>query len=157
MKIVRGGEYFFCEYCSSFYFPQESRDGVRILGEPSGFLCPVCREELVSAAIIGIGMLCCRRCRGVLIKQDAFRVAVEYSRASASGPADLPKPLSKQEGKRTIKCPGCGRQMDTHPYYGPGNVIIDVCTDCREIWLDYGELARIINAPGRDRKKPREG
>lgn len=153
MKVAGDGEYFFCEYCSSSYFPQQSRDGVRVLGEPSGFFCPVCRGELVSATIIGIGILCCGGCRGLLIKQEAFKVAVEYSRASASGPADLPKPLNKEEYKRKLKCPCCGRQMDTHPYYGPGNILIDVCMDCRMIWLDCGELGKIINAPGRDRKR----
>jgi Zn-finger nucleic acid-binding protein len=37
--------------------------------------------------------------------------------------------------------------MDTHPYAGPGNVIIDSCGDCWLLWLDRGELARIAHAP----------
>jgi hypothetical protein len=33
--------------------------------------------------------------------------------------------------------------MDTHPYGGPGNVIIDNCERCELNWLDYGELAKV--------------
>jgi Zn-finger nucleic acid-binding protein len=41
--------------------------------------------------------------------------------------------------------------MDVHPYYGPGNVVIDSCSACDLIWLDHGELTQITDAPGRDR------
>jgi Zn-finger nucleic acid-binding protein len=37
--------------------------------------------------------------------------------------------------------------MDTHPYGGPGNVIMDTCEHCSLNWLDYGELQRIVRAP----------
>jgi hypothetical protein len=30
-------------------------------------------------------------------------------------------------------------------------VVIDSCRDCDVIWLDFGELKQIVNAPGRDR------
>jgi Zn-finger nucleic acid-binding protein len=41
--------------------------------------------------------------------------------------------------------------MDVHPYYGPGNIVIDSCSACDLIWLDHGELQQITDAPGRDR------
>ena len=41
--------------------------------------------------------------------------------------------------------------MDTHPYYGPGNVVIDSCDRCELVWLDFGELKQIVDAPGQDR------
>ena len=46
--------------------------------------------------------------------------------------------------------------METHPYYGPGNVIIDSCARCEFVWLDFGELKQIADAPGADRgvRKP---
>jgi Zn-finger nucleic acid-binding protein len=36
--------------------------------------------------------------------------------------------------------------MDTHPYGGPENVIIDDCERCEVNLLDYGELQRIVHA-----------
>lgn len=41
--------------------------------------------------------------------------------------------------------------MDVHPYYGPGNIVIDTCSRCNVIWLDCGELQQIADAPGKDR------
>ena len=41
--------------------------------------------------------------------------------------------------------------MSTHPYYGPGNIVIDSCEGCDAVWLDFGELTQITDAPGRDR------
>jgi Zn-finger nucleic acid-binding protein len=41
--------------------------------------------------------------------------------------------------------------MDVHPYYGPGNVVIDTCSGCDMVWLDHGELKQIADAPGQDR------
>lgn len=41
--------------------------------------------------------------------------------------------------------------MNTHPYYGPGNVVIDTCSHCEVIWLDRAELGTTTGAPGRDR------
>jgi len=41
--------------------------------------------------------------------------------------------------------------MENHLYLGPGNVVIDTCNSCNLIWLDYGELNKVVNAPGKDR------
>ena len=34
----------------------------------------------------------------------------------------------------------CHKPMDTHPYYGGGNAVIDTCPRCQLVWLDAGEL-----------------
>jgi Zn-finger nucleic acid-binding protein len=51
--------------------------------------------------------------------------------------------------------------MDTFEYNGPGNIVIDTCHENDLIWLDYGELSKVVDAPGRDRgvprRKPTEG
>jgi Zn-finger nucleic acid-binding protein len=40
--------------------------------------------------------------------------------------------------------------METHPYGGGGNVIIEDCERCELNWLDHGELERIVQAPDRE-------
>jgi Zn-finger nucleic acid-binding protein len=35
--------------------------------------------------------------------------------------------------------------MDTYPYGGSGNIIIQGCHHCKWIWLDFEELSRIIH------------
>jgi Zn-finger nucleic acid-binding protein len=153
MRLVRDSAYFFCEYCSTFHFPTESRDGVRVLGESSDHNCPVCKVPLVLASVADAEVLHCRRCQGILMMQMLFSHVVKYLRARSPSPPIRPKPLSQSDRKRRLCCPHCEQLMDTHPYYGPGNVMIDRCTRCALIWLDRGELGTIINAPGRDRRR----
>lgn len=43
----------------------------------------------------------------------------------------------------TLICPKCGGQMRNYERSG---VIVDQCTDCRGIFLDRGELERLIDA-----------
>jgi hypothetical protein len=53
--------------------------------------------------------------------------AVVGRRAQATGPGVHPAALDRKELERRVTCPSCRRMMDVHPYYGPGNVIIDTC------------------------------
>jgi Zn-finger nucleic acid-binding protein len=46
----------------------------------------------------------------------------------------------------TITCPKCGGDMRTYERNG---VIVDQCTECRGIFLDRGELERLVDAEGR--------
>jgi len=46
--------------------------------------------------------------------------------------------------------------METFQYNGPGNIVIDTCHQCDLIWLDFGEITKVVNAPGRDRGLPRK-
>lgn len=83
--------------------------------------------------------------------QEPFAKVVVRLRAQASGPPDEPKPVDREACERQVRCPSCRQLMHTHPYAGPGNIVIDVCLDCAVIWLDYGEFRAVIDAPGRDR------
>jgi Zn-finger nucleic acid-binding protein len=150
MKVVRGRDYFTCEYCTSFHFPRESRDGVRLLGEMSNVDCPVCHLTLVSASIDGVPALHCNKCNGNLVQASGF-IRIVDSRRARSEKSSLPRLLNREALKREIACPLCGRAMDTHPYSGPGNVVIDSCGHCALIWLDRSEISVIATAPGRNR------
>jgi Zn-finger nucleic acid-binding protein len=152
MTVVPGRDYFFCRYCGSYAFPQPSSDGVVALGEEGDVDCPVCCTTLVEASVSGVRVLHCAECRGILAGQEAFSTIVRFLRAQAAGEPDPVRPLNREDLQRETACPYCGHKMDTHPYYGPGNVVIDNCTRCAVIWLDYGELAIIRDAPGKDRQ-----
>jgi uncharacterized protein len=62
---------------------------------------------------------------------------------------------------QTLTCPKCGGQMRSYERNG---VTVDQCTECRGIFLDRGELERLVDAenshyereysdPGRDRDR----
>lgn len=44
---------------------------------------------------------------------------------------------------QTLTCPKCGGQMRSYERNG---VTVDQCTDCRGIFLDRGELERLVDA-----------
>ena len=154
MELFASRGYFFCRYCGSFHFPESAPDqGVRVLAESQDPLpCPVCRTRLATAVLDGAHAVhYCQACRGVLLDRGIFAAVIRHRRAWATDPPAPPVPLRTEELERRVACPQCGTMLEAHPYYGPGNVVIDGCTSCDVIWLDFGELKQIVDAPGRDR------
>jgi uncharacterized protein len=45
-----------------------------------------------------------------------------------------------------LTCPKCGGEMRSYERNG---VTVDQCTECRGIFLDRGELERLVDAEGR--------
>ena len=154
MELFATRGYFFCRYCGSFHFPETAADqGVRVLAESNEPLpCPVCATRLSSGVLDETHAIhYCQTCRGVLMGRGTFADVVQQRRAWATAPPAAPVPLRQEDLTRKVSCPKCRVRLATHPYYGPGNVVIDSCGTCDVIWLDFGELKQIVDAPGRDR------
>ena len=139
--------YYSCDYCTSLYFPEESRDGIRVTDVEAQVSCPVCKIALVLAYAGNIPVNFCQKCRGVLIKQPDFLNVIQYIRSKTKEPEIIPSPVRMEELERKVYCPQCSKKMETHPYAGPGNIIIDNCPRCILNWLDYNELYRITHSP----------
>lgn len=153
MDLLGARRYYFCHHCGSFHFPEPQEKGLRVLGPAANPLsCAVCRSPLTKALIDEEHVVeYCEKCRGLLLQRAYFAEVVTRRRAWATSPVVQPEPLDPRELERRVKCPACSQRMVTHPYYGPGNVVVETCDACDLIWLDYGELQRIVDAPGRDR------
>jgi Zn-finger nucleic acid-binding protein len=152
MELFATRGYFFCRYCGSFHFPDtKADDGVRIVGDdPLG--CVVCDKPLSTAMLDETHSIkYCRNCRGLLIARRDFAGVVQKRRSWATDTPAPPVPLDPKELDRKVRCPACKAAMATHPYFGPGNVVIDSCAECELVWLDFGELRQIVAAPGKDR------
>jgi Zn-finger nucleic acid-binding protein len=147
MHLEADRECLVCDYCHNIYFPDANDDGVRVLGEPATEACPVCAVPLVPAAMSGQRILYCARCRGMLILMDVFVALVQELRARRTTSATGAHPPDWNGLRRHILCPRCHQTMNTHPYGGPGNIIIDNCPACYLNWLDAHELNRIVSAP----------
>jgi Zn-finger nucleic acid-binding protein len=151
MTLNPDRRFYTCEYCTSLYFPEENPDGVRVLDEASSLDCPVCQLPLLHAWVDDTAVLYCGRCRGLLLNQYVFLAIIGYLRSHASGPPAPLRSLNQDELKRALTCPSCHKPMSTHPYGGPGNIVVDNCPKCQLLWLDTGELRRVITSPGWDR------
>lgn len=146
LRVAGPGSYLYCRYCSSLFFPAASQDHVDVIGIESELHCPLCKGILVAATVADIPAQYCRRCHGVLINQSMFGAVVKHLQAQTHEPSAPVKPLNRDDLRRVLHCPSCNQLLDTHPYYGPGNIVIDVCMHCRIVWLDGGELRAISNA-----------
>jgi Zn-finger nucleic acid-binding protein len=154
MELYAERGYFFCRYCGSFHFPQTAGDdGIRVLADsPEALECPGCSKPLATATLDGAHAVhYCRNCRGVLLARRIFAEVVRMRRAWASGTPSTPAPPKRHELERRVACPNCRTRMLVHPYYGPGNIVMDSCERCDAVWLDFGELRQIVDAPGSDR------
>lgn len=148
MRLVHDRDYFVCDYCTTFHFPHADDEGVRVLDEQTQRPCPSCRRSLKVAAVGRERVLHCANCRGLLVDRRAFSVLVPYLRARRRTPPETQAPIEPAElAQRDLRCPRCEAAMETHPYFGPGQVVIDSCGSCALLWLDHGELSAIVRAP----------
>jgi len=144
MIVEEGRAVFHCEYCGGYDFPEPNQDGVALLDEPSSFVCPICREPLVSAMIRDISIFSCPQCRGNLIEQSRMLPILRQAKPPDPIRPDSGELPNKTELTRNAACPSCHQIMAVYPYGGPGNIIIQGCEQCRLIWLDFGELSRVV-------------
>jgi Zn-finger nucleic acid-binding protein len=154
MDLIESGRYFRCRYCGSFHFPEPvDAEGIRITGAVGNATpCPVCRVAMEQALLDDeFPVAFCATCRGVLMPRTTFAMVVNKRRAWATAPPVVPAPLDRHALERELACSLCGKRLMTDPYAGPGNVVIDSCGACDVIWLDFGEMRQIVDAPGRDR------
>ena len=144
---------FVCGHCGTTRLPETAdRGGIRVLGpSDSSLSCAICRVPFLRALIDVYQLDYCDRCHGMLLSRRDFAELVHRRRAWAETVSVTPTPASTDELRRRISCAKCGVPMTTDWYYGPGNVIIDRCLSCDLVWLDYGELKQILDAPGIDR------
>lgn len=146
MNLEEGLDFFHCEYCGTYDFPDPNRDGVALMDEVSPYACPVCRKPLAAAIVKGIQILSCPNCRGNLIEQPKMLPILRQVELLDSINEEAVHPQSQSERTRIAICPACQKVMDVYPYGGPGNIMIQGCTRCGLIWLDFGELSRIIRS-----------
>ena len=124
-------------------------DGIKPTDQAMNSPCPSCFGSLQSADLDGRKVVYCPDCFGMLVRRDHFAAIVRERRSKRSGQEqEIPKPIDPSVYSRRLRCPVCDRYMETHPYYGPGNVVIDSCGECSRVWLDHGELARVERAAG---------
>ena len=141
-----------CEYCRQLSIVSETPllvDGIQPIDEQVESACPTCFNWLQTASLDGRPVLYCQCCYGMLIRRDHFGAIVNERRSKRSDrEQEICRPLDTTASSRRLRCPACERYMETHPYYGPGNVVIDSCAECGYVWLDHGELASVERAAG---------
>ncbi|HXP87745.1 MAG TPA: zf-TFIIB domain-containing protein [Bryobacteraceae bacterium] len=145
VRLDRDQGLMICDYCGSQSTPPADEDGVQVL-DPSQHDCPACKTALFNGRLERQDMLYCTTCHGMLIAMDDIVPLLEELRDHRERPAAYLAPRESQ-AVPTLDCPLCSHAMDHHAYGGGGNVMIDSCEDCSQLWLGRGALRKIAAAP----------
>ncbi len=148
MRLSRDEGLMICDYCASQSVPHADEEGVVVL-DPSKHHCPVCNALLVNATIESRDLLYCTNCHGMLLEMEKLLPLLEVLREHRYWSRSSQTPRMAGAG-RVLHCPLCQQAMDEHLYGGGGNMDIDSCESCCLLWLDRGELSRMVAAPDRD-------
>ena len=151
LEFVEDEGFFHCDFCGALHVvvdPEISPDRIVSLGDQDDAICPICAKNLVAAALDNHRVRFCDSCQGILVTNDDFRAIIRQRRSDYRAVPVTPTPMDPRQLDRTIACPECGNAMEAHPYYGPGNAVIDGCETCDLLWFDRGEIAAIEKAPG---------
>ena len=84
----------------------------------------------------------CPKCNGMRFEEDALRLYLEDGEDSWNLP-DGPGKGEPAWDLAVVRCP-CGAEMRETRREG---VKIDICPECRSVWLDGGEIAALRRGP----------
>ena len=152
MLPVYGQSHHHCHKCNTYNFPAEiDQSDVPIIttDKKTEFRCPRCDVNLEVGKMGSQIQVCfCENCRGYVVDNATFGSLAKTLRDNYTDADDKPKPIDPRQLDVVQNCPACFEKMEAHPYYGPGSVVIDSCKNCKLVWLDHGELGRVVRAPG---------
>lgn len=157
MKVEEGKNVFHCDYCGCYHFSDKNLDGVALLDEASPYDCPSCGRTLAAAVVNHVRIYSCPNCRGNLIPQSKMHPILRRAKLSDILFEEMTNPPDLSELDRILECVSCRKPMDVYPYGGAGNILIQGCARCGLIWLDFGELSRILSSYAVLKKRSRNG
>ena len=105
-------------------------------GRVTQFHCPSCVDVALEVGkLAGVEVLFCLQCNGFVMDNETCGGLIGNLRAMYTGPDQMPKPLDQGALEVQVSCPACCEPIEVHPYYGPGNAVIDSCIHCKLVWL----------------------
>jgi len=113
-------------------------------------ICPSCKKiQLKAHADSGTGLEIdvCPKCWGMWFDGDELSRFLKSDRLKKrfflSEDVSSPQAIGFTISSKQRACPRCRQPMSEELY---GDVSVDVCQKCRGIWLDDGELQRIVKS-----------
>ena len=105
--------------------------------------CPTCESELHRILYESVPVFRCLKCHGYLLAEKRLE---GIRRSPATDIEQLKREViaeSQPDTEKRIRCPRCRRWMNKRHIPKPADLDIDICRDCRYVWLDGGELGRL--------------
>jgi len=109
--------------------------------------CPRDGTELQKVVVMDVELDKCHKCDGIWCDRG------EMEKLRDSRTADIEEIIEEEYGnpefvespeKVEAKCPRCGGRLRNYNYSYIAPVVIDSCAKCFGVWLDDGELNKIV-------------
>jgi Zn-finger nucleic acid-binding protein len=153
-----------CLLCGSPGFPG-SQCGVCIVPRPNfddsviAAKCPHCTSPLEILFVgprHGARIFACLSCRGVFIPARAWALLFADTAVANEIQTRVPMPsIRVAETPPMMMCPSCQKSMDRARFAAMSKSVIDVCRFQHGVWVDAGELRRIVAfEPASDDARP---
>jgi Zn-finger nucleic acid-binding protein len=107
--------------------------------------CPKCiTRDLAAAQVRGVEVDQCPGCRGIWFDESELATLLQAS------PGEL-KPLARgrpdpETDRKRGKCPRDGRALLRVRSTRNTHLVVDVCPECRGLWLDGGEFVTLLGS-----------
>jgi hypothetical protein len=117
-------------------------------------VCPNCNLDLKKIIFHNVEIDYCPRCLGLWFQEDELRQAKDDKDENLNWlDIDLWQDQKKIAVSQTDKkCPQCSKSL-YEVDYGQSGVVVDICNDCKGIWLERGEFKKIIDYLREKRKE----
>ncbi len=105
--------------------------------------CPVCDQSIIALELDQVEVDHCVHCGGAWLDAGELELLLEGAEYRGRLLASMREAGVVEEPVRL--CPICDKKMQKVLMGIDGQVMIDKCTRDHGLWLDGGELARIVN------------
>ncbi len=105
--------------------------------------CPRCKIPLLTEQHGDIVMERCEMCGGRFLAPEDLRAILDLIHLPAQGPARR-QGIDLTDVSEDAPCPHCDGAMEPFNYAGDSGIILDKCPNCGGLWLDNGDLERVL-------------
>lgn len=108
-------------------------------------LCPVCDTDMAVVEFHGVELDVCPACRGIWFDADELRVLFEKAGSAPNAVSASLRAMPRRRAARKMRCPRCRRRLaEFVAAAGPPPLVLDRCVRGDGLWLDHGELPRLL-------------
>jgi uncharacterized protein len=115
-------------------------------------LCPVCNINIQTVILNQTQLDNCPKCKGLWFDKDELGEVIDFLKVSGSSDTgwlnDTTSSYFEHQvnlEKSDTSCPKCNTELSRYNYAGSKDIIIDSCPKGCGIWLDGGELKKILD------------
>jgi Zn-finger nucleic acid-binding protein len=106
--------------------------------------CPRCNLPMSTETHGDIVMEHCDRCGGWWMDPDDLKAILDSIKLPVEG-STVRTGIDLTGVREDAPCPRCAVPMEPFNYAGDSGVLLDRCRRCGGLWLDGGDLERVLN------------